>query len=140
MDHEQEQTQSKLPHDHDHVDVHVNVAIIGASYAGLTLANILHLNSTPYTIFDSKSLPFTYITGGTKFNVPSYNFITEKLGLRLEDRPKKDTDNDNDDDDDDDHHHHHHRKAYHCLSVRTKQEEEKFWAREALGHSWTMSI
>ena len=58
------------------------IAIIGASYAGLTLANILHMHNIPYVIFDSKSLPFTYVMGGTKFNVPSYKkLIVKKLEL-----------------------------------------------------------
>ena len=65
-----------------HKDQDVHVAIIGASYAGLTLANVLHLHSIPYTIFDSKTLPFTFISGGTAFNVPSYGFIKEKLDLK----------------------------------------------------------
>lgn len=63
-------------------DAQAQVAIIGASYAGLTLANHLHLHSIPYTVFDCKSLPFTYITGGSEFNVPSYSYITEKLKLK----------------------------------------------------------
>ena len=60
------------------------IAIIGASYAGLTLANILHMHNIPYVIFDSKSLPFTYVMGGggTTFNVPSYKkLIVKKLEL-----------------------------------------------------------
>ena len=59
------------------------IAIIGASYAGLTLANILHMHNIPYVIFDSKSLPFTYVMGGgTAFNVPSYKkLIVKKLEL-----------------------------------------------------------
>jgi hypothetical protein len=75
----QESSGSTTSSDNDQ-DVHI--AIIGASYAGLTLANVLHLHSIPYTIFDSKTLPFTYITGGTGFNVPSYGFIKEKLDLK----------------------------------------------------------
>ena len=60
------------------------IAIIGASYAGLTLANILHKHDIPYIIYDSKSLPFTYVMGGggTAFNVPSYKkLIVKKLEL-----------------------------------------------------------
>ena len=59
------------------------IAIIGASYAGLTLANILHMHKIPYVIFDSKSLPFTYVMGGgATFNVPSYKkLIVKKLEL-----------------------------------------------------------
>ena len=55
------------------------VAIIGASYAGLTLANVLHSKNIPYTVFDSKYFPFTYITG--TFDVPSYTFVLKSLGL-----------------------------------------------------------
>ena len=62
------------------------IAIIGGSYAGLTLANVLHRNSIPYTIFDSKSPPFTYVMGGTKFNVPSYEIIAKKLELETLDK------------------------------------------------------
>ena len=54
------------------------VAIIGASYAGLTLANILHQHSIPYTIFDSKQC-FTYVTGD--LNLPSWKAIAKKLEL-----------------------------------------------------------
>ena len=60
------------------------IAIIGASYAGLTLANILHMHNIPYVIFDSTSLPFTYVMGGggTTFHVPSYKkLIVKKLEL-----------------------------------------------------------
>ena len=58
------------------------IAIIGASYAGLTLANILHIHNIPYVIFDCKSLPFTHVMGGTTFNVPSYEkVIVKKLEL-----------------------------------------------------------
>ena len=79
------------------------IAIIGASYAGLTLANILHMHNIPYVIFDSKSLPFTYVMGGggTTFNVPSYKkLIVKKLEL--------DTTN----------------TSTHC---NTEEEEEKGW-------------
>jgi len=54
------------------------VAIIGASYAGLTLANVLHQHSIPYTLFDSKQ-SFTYVTGD--LNLPSWNTIKKKLEL-----------------------------------------------------------
>ena len=54
------------------------VTIIGASYAGLTLANILHQHSIPYTIFDSKQW-FTYVTGD--LNLPSWKAIAKKLEL-----------------------------------------------------------
>lgn len=59
------------------------IAIIGANYAGLTLANILHMHNIPYVIFDSKSLPFTYVMGGgATFHVPSYKkLIVKKLEL-----------------------------------------------------------
>ena len=53
------------------------IAIIGASYAGLTLANVLERfskdNNVSYCIFDGKSMPFTYITGGKEFDVPFYH-------------------------------------------------------------------
>ena len=60
------------------------VAIIGASYAGLTLANTLKQKSSSiaFKIFDSKTLPFTYVTGGDSFNVPSYVSLATKLGLQ----------------------------------------------------------
>ena len=60
------------------------IAIIGASYAGLALANILHMNEIPYTIFESKYPPFTYITGGSEFNVPSMKFVLATLDLQLQ--------------------------------------------------------
>ena len=60
------------------------IAIIGSSYAGLTLGNILHLHPIiRYTIFDSKSLPYTYVCGG-KFNIPAYETIAKKLELELD--------------------------------------------------------
>jgi len=65
------------------------IAIIGASYAGLTLANILHLNEIPYTIFESKYPPFTYITGGSEFNVPSIKCVLATLDLQLQVRLEK---------------------------------------------------
>ena len=61
------------------------VAIIGASYAGLTLANTLleqKSSSIAFKIFDSKTLPFTYVTGGDAFNVPSYVSLAKKLALQ----------------------------------------------------------
>ena len=58
------------------------VAIIGASYAGLTLANVLHQHSIPYIIFDSKQ-SFTYVTGD--LNLPSWNTIAKKLELETND-------------------------------------------------------
>jgi len=58
------------------------IAIIGGSYAGLTIANVLHQNSISYTIFDTKSFPFTHVMGGNAdFNVPSYEMIANKLEL-----------------------------------------------------------
>jgi len=57
------------------------IAIIGGSFSGLTLANVLHLHSIPYTIFDSKSFPFTHVMGGAKFNIPSYELVAKKLEL-----------------------------------------------------------
>lgn len=67
---------------HDEDTKMCNVAIIGASYAGLTLGNVLHRHSAiPYTIFDCKSLPFTYVMGGTKFNVPLYSTVAQKMEL-----------------------------------------------------------
>jgi hypothetical protein len=60
-----------------------SIAIIGASYAGLTFANTLqHNSSIPFTIFDSKTLPFAYVAGGDAFNVPSYSSLATKLVLR----------------------------------------------------------
>ena len=57
------------------------IAITGASYAGLTLGNVLHLHSIPYAIFDSKSPPYTHVTGGAKFNIQSYELVAKKLEL-----------------------------------------------------------
>ena len=61
-----------------------SIAIIGASYAGLTLANTLQQNSSSikFTIFDSKTLPFTYVAGGDAFNVPSYSSLATKFSLK----------------------------------------------------------
>lgn len=61
-----------------------SVAIIGASYAGLTLANTLEQKSSSiaFNVFDSKTLPFTYVTGGDAFNVPSYVSLAKKLALQ----------------------------------------------------------
>ena len=59
------------------------IAIIGGSYAGLTLANVLHLHSFPYVIFDCKSLPFTHVLGGAGFNVPSFATVAKKLELKV---------------------------------------------------------
>lgn len=64
----------------------ISIAIIGASYAGLSLANTLKQKSSSssisFTIFDSKTLPFTYVTGGDAFNVPSYSSLAKKLSLK----------------------------------------------------------
>jgi len=71
------------------------IAIIGSSYAGLTYAHVLHRHSIPYTLFDVKSPPYTYVSGGTKFNIPSYEFIAKELDLEYsyqqndEDRPTR---------------------------------------------------
>lgn len=67
----------------------ISIAIIGASYAGLTLANTLKQNSSSisFTIFDSKTLPFTYVTGGDAFNVPSYSTLAKKLSLKTSQLP-----------------------------------------------------
>ena len=67
------------------------VAIIGASYAGLTIANVLDLNSIPYVIFECKSPPFAYVTGGTGFNIPSYQSIVRILNLDVNGNNKKNT-------------------------------------------------
>lgn len=66
-----------------------SIAIIGASYAGLSLANTLKQKSSSisFTIFDSKTLPFTYVTGGDAFNVPSYSSLAKKLSLKTSVRP-----------------------------------------------------
>jgi hypothetical protein len=67
------------------------IAIIGASYAGLSLANTLQQqqnsssSSSPlaFTIFESKTLPFAYVMGGDSFNVPSFPPIAKKLQLNM---------------------------------------------------------
>lgn len=66
------------------------IGIIGASYAGLALANVLHRHSIPFTILDSKALPFTHVVGGAKFEVPSYRFTAKKLGLKVPAQYKSD--------------------------------------------------
>ncbi|KAL7428606.1 hypothetical protein ACHAXM_001349 [Skeletonema potamos] len=65
-----------------------SIAIIGASYAGLTLANALQHNSSSilFTVFDSKTLPFTYVAGGDAFDVPSYSSLATKLVLKKSQR------------------------------------------------------
>lgn len=60
----------------------VNIAIIGGSYAGLSLANTLHINSVSYTIFDRRSLPYNHVMGGSGFNVPSLLVIQDRLQLK----------------------------------------------------------
>ena len=57
------------------------IAIVGCSFAGLTFAHVLHRRSIPYIIFDTKSPPYTYVSGGSKFNIPSYEFIANELDL-----------------------------------------------------------
>mmetsp|Transcript_19706 Transcript_19706/g.36981 ORF Transcript_19706/g.36981 Transcript_19706/m.36981 type:complete len:277 (+) Transcript_19706:241-1071(+) len=66
---------------HHHHEKTLPIAIIGGSFSGLTLANVLYLHSIPYTIFDSRSFPFTHVMGGAKFNIPSYELVAKKLGL-----------------------------------------------------------
>lgn len=61
---------------------HYPVAIVGGSYAGLVLANILHRHSIPFVIFDSRSIPYDVHVCGGKFNVPSFVSICQKLGLQ----------------------------------------------------------
>ncbi len=71
------------------------IAIIGSSYAGLTFANILQRHSIPFILFDSKSPPYTYVSGGSKFNIPSYEFIAKELDIEFpyqhndDDRPTR---------------------------------------------------
>ncbi|KAL9189466.1 hypothetical protein ACHAXT_009141 [Thalassiosira profunda] len=57
------------------------IAIVGASYSGLCLANVLHLHSIPCIVFEGKALPFNHVVGGSQFNVPSYQLIAKKLKL-----------------------------------------------------------
>ncbi|KAL3797504.1 hypothetical protein HJC23_009868 [Cyclotella cryptica] len=73
------ETETHPKHGHGRIDFHV--AIIGASYAGLSFANMLHLNSIPFTIFD-RSRPVTYIMGGNDFNIPSFSAVVERLDLK----------------------------------------------------------
>lgn len=59
-----------------------SIAIIGASYAGLTLANyiVLHSPRTKVQIFESsKSVPSRFIQGF--FNVPNYRHILKQIKL-----------------------------------------------------------
>ena len=71
------------------------IAIIGSSYAGLTYANVLQRHSIPFILFDSKSPPYTYVSGGSKFSIPSYEFIAKELDLEYpyqhngDDRPTR---------------------------------------------------
>ena len=67
----------------------IQIAIIGGSYAGLTLANVLHLNSFSYTIFDRRCLPFTHVMGGSGFNIPSFSLIRRELSLPRLDKPNR---------------------------------------------------
>ena len=60
---------------------HYPVAIVGGSYAGLVLANVLHQHTIPFVIFDSRSIPYVHVCGG-EFNVPSFVSICQKLGLQ----------------------------------------------------------
>ncbi len=91
----------------------IRVAIIGASYAGLTLANVLQQHNESntnqlnhhnidddddnitchfdYTVFESKSPPFSYIIGGD-FNIPSYPMILDRLQLHHQGGKGVDTD------------------------------------------------
>ena len=62
-----------------HTDV--NIAIIGGSYGGLSLANALHLHSINYTIFDRRSLPYNHVMGGS-FNIPSFPMLEDRLQLK----------------------------------------------------------
>mmetsp|Transcript_1830 Transcript_1830/g.2056 ORF Transcript_1830/g.2056 Transcript_1830/m.2056 type:complete len:361 (+) Transcript_1830:97-1179(+) len=68
------------------------VAIIGASYSGLTLGNILHEHSIPFEMFESSSPPphqsqssnnqtiqTMYVIG--PFILPSYRYVMTQLGL-----------------------------------------------------------
>jgi 2-polyprenyl-6-methoxyphenol hydroxylase-like FAD-dependent oxidoreductase len=60
-----------------------SIAIIGASYAGLTLANyvVLHSPRTKLQIFESsKSIPGRFIQGF--FNVPNYRHILKQIKLK----------------------------------------------------------
>lgn len=67
-------------HECDQKDFHV--AIVGASYSGLSLANKLHLKSIPYTIVDRRSIPFTHVMGGSGFNLPCFPSVASKLELK----------------------------------------------------------
>lgn len=70
------------------------ILIIGASYAGLALGNILSRNEIPFLILDNKTPPFTYITGGSEFNLPSLQKILQALKLQLsknESSPSRET-------------------------------------------------
>lgn len=58
-----------------------SIAIVGGSYAGLVLANVLHRHAIPFVVFDSRSIPYVHVSGG-KFNVPSFVSICQKLGLQ----------------------------------------------------------
>ena len=70
-------------------EISSSIAIIGASYAGLALANTLNQKSSSitFTIFDSKTLPFTYVTGGDAFNIPFYSSLAMKLALQTSQQP-----------------------------------------------------
>ena len=60
---------------------HHPIAIVGGSYAGLVLANILHRHTIPFVIFDCRSFPYVHVSGG-KFIVPSFIPICQKLQLQ----------------------------------------------------------
>jgi 2-polyprenyl-6-methoxyphenol hydroxylase-like FAD-dependent oxidoreductase len=60
-----------------------SIAIIGASYAGLSLANyiVLHSPRTKVQIFESsKSVPSRFIQG--YFNIPNYRHVLKEIKLR----------------------------------------------------------
>ena len=46
------------------IEKKVRVAIIGASYAGLTIGNVLHQHSIPFTIFESSPNYYNNINDG----------------------------------------------------------------------------
>jgi len=59
----------------------VPIAIVGASYAGLALANALHRRGVPYVVLELRMPPFAHVAGGSGFDVPSWDGVAKELAL-----------------------------------------------------------
>ena len=58
------------------------IAIIGASYSGLVLSNVLHENNVPHVVLEAATPPSSssYVVGG--FYLPAYPTILSRLGIQ----------------------------------------------------------